>query len=108
MLYPPDLLAEYFSGLDTRPALDVAHRVLLRILEAPQINVRTQIEAVAAMNSIEEKKLERYEMVITEYNDFTDRFSSSKYAKEAEQYYKNTLSNIKALENEQAKTTTQR
>jgi hypothetical protein len=54
VLYPPDLLAEYFSGLDTRPALDVAHRVLLRILEAPQINVRTQIEAVAAMNSIED------------------------------------------------------
>lgn len=61
-----------------------------------------------ALNSIDEKKIERYEQVITEYNDFSDRFQESKHLKEAERYYKNSLNNIKALQDEQIKTTTQR
>lgn len=61
-----------------------------------------------AYNSIEDKKIERFEQVITEYNDFTDRFQGSKFQKEAERFYKNTLNNIKILQDEQAKTTTQR
>ncbi len=61
-----------------------------------------------AVNSVEEKKMERYEQVITEYNDFSDRFQDSKLMKEAEDYYKKTVNNIKELQNEQAKTTTQR
>jgi outer membrane protein assembly factor BamD len=61
-----------------------------------------------ALNSIEEKKIERFEQVINEYNDFTDRFQESKYKPEADRYYNITLNNIKVLQNEQNKTTTQR
>jgi outer membrane protein assembly factor BamD len=50
--------------------------------------------------SIDERKVERFEQVITECNDFTDRFPDSKLIKEVERY--NTLSqtNIKKLYNE--------
>jgi outer membrane protein assembly factor BamD len=54
--------------------------------------------------SIEEKKAERFEKVVLECNDFTDRFPESKYAKEVEQYLHLSQSNIKNLTNEQTKT----
>ncbi|HTB51276.1 MAG TPA: outer membrane protein assembly factor BamD [Ferruginibacter sp.] len=58
--------------------------------------------------SIPEKQVERYQKVITEYNDFIDKFPDSKLLKEAEDYSKQSQNNIKAIENEQTKTTTQR
>ena len=57
--------------------------------------------------SVEEKKAERFEQVIQECNDFTDRFPDSRLMKEVERY--NTLSNtnLKNLNNnEQTKTST--
>lgn len=60
-----------------------------------------------AQNSIEDKKPARYEQVITECNDFSDRFPESKLIKEVENYLnlsKNNIKNINALKNEQAKT----
>ena len=36
--------------------------------------------------SVEEKKVERFEQVITECNEFTDRFPESKLRKEAENF----------------------
>jgi outer membrane protein assembly factor BamD len=54
--------------------------------------------------SIEERKPERFERVITEYNDFVDRFPESKLRKEAEGYMNSSQTNIKNLRNEQAKT----
>ncbi len=54
--------------------------------------------------SIEEKKPERYEKVIDEYEDFVDRFPESKYRKEAEDYMNLSQTNINNLKNEQAKT----
>jgi outer membrane protein assembly factor BamD len=58
--------------------------------------------------SISEKQRERYEKVVEEFNDFTDRYPESNLLKEAETY--NTLSSnhIKQLQNEQAKTSTER
>lgn len=53
--------------------------------------------------SIEEKKEERFEQVITECHDFLDRFTESKLAKEAERYLNLSQTNIKALKNEQVK-----
>ena len=50
--------------------------------------------------SVEEKKLERFEQVITEYNNFSDRFPESKLKEEAEQYYNLSQNNIKNLSNE--------
>jgi outer membrane protein assembly factor BamD len=59
-----------------------------------------------AMMSIDEKKAERFEQVITECNDFIDRFPESKLKNEAEKYLSNSQNNIKSKspQNEQAKT----
>jgi len=54
--------------------------------------------------SVEEKKIERFEKVITEYNDFVDRYPDSKFRKDAEDYLHLSQSNIKKLSNEQIKT----
>lgn len=54
--------------------------------------------------SVEEKKIERFEKVITEYNDFVDRYPDSKLRKDAEDYLHLSQSNIKKLSNEQIKT----
>jgi outer membrane protein assembly factor BamD len=54
--------------------------------------------------SIDEKKEERFAQVITECNDFIDRFSNSKLAKDVEKFLNLSQTNIKALNNEQVKT----
>jgi outer membrane protein assembly factor BamD len=53
--------------------------------------------------SIDEKKEERFQQVITECNDFTDRFTDSKLAKEVEKYLTQSQNSIKNLKNEQNK-----
>ena len=57
-----------------------------------------------AQLSIEERQYERYEEVITKVNEFIDRFPDSKLRKEAEDYLKQSQTNIKNLSNEQTKT----
>jgi outer membrane protein assembly factor BamD len=47
--------------------------------------------------SVEEKKVERYEDVISECNEFTDRFPDSKLKKDADQYLQLSQTNIKNL-----------
>lgn len=54
--------------------------------------------------SVEEKRVERYEQVISECNAFTDRFPDSKLKKDADEFLKLSQSNIKTLNNEQVKT----
>ncbi len=54
--------------------------------------------------SVEEKKVERFEQVINECNEFTDRFPDSKLKKEAEEFLNLSQTNIKTLSNEQIKT----
>jgi outer membrane protein assembly factor BamD len=54
--------------------------------------------------SVEEKKPERYEKVINEVHEFVDRFPDSKLRKEAEDFLKQSQTNIKNLSNEQTKT----
>lgn len=58
--------------------------------------------------SVPEKQEERYEKVVTEYNDFVDRYADSKLLKEAKEYNNLSLNHIKEIQNEQAKTTTKR
>ncbi|MBS1599605.1 MAG: outer membrane protein assembly factor BamD [Bacteroidetes bacterium] len=53
--------------------------------------------------STEEKKLIRYEQVITDCNDFMDRFPESKLKKQAQEYLDLATNTIKALKNEQVK-----
>jgi len=54
--------------------------------------------------SVEEKKQERYEQVITECNEFIDRFPESRLTKEVERYLNLSNNNLKILNNEQVKT----
>ena len=54
--------------------------------------------------SVEEKKVQRFEQVIAECNEFTDRFPDSKLRKEADEYLNLSQINIKKLNNEQIKT----
>ncbi|MBK6937705.1 MAG: outer membrane protein assembly factor BamD [Chitinophagaceae bacterium] len=54
--------------------------------------------------SVEEKKSERFEQVISECHEFTDRFPDSKLKKEADDFLQQSQTNIKILKNEQTKT----
>jgi outer membrane protein assembly factor BamD len=47
--------------------------------------------------SVDERKVERFEQVITECNDFIDRFPDSKLVKEVERYVSLTNNNIKKI-----------
>lgn len=61
-----------------------------------------------AKMSIQEKQIERYEKVITEYEDFVDRFPDSKLLKEAENYSNLSHNHIKDIKNEQTQTSAKR
>lgn len=54
-----------------------------------------------AKMSIQAKQLERYEKVITEYQDFADRYPESKKLKEAEEYVNLSKNQIKQIQDEQ-------
>jgi outer membrane protein assembly factor BamD len=57
-----------------------------------------------ASMSIEEKKTERFEQVINECNEFTDRFPDSRLKKEVDEYLNLSQKNLKNTNNEQVKT----
>jgi outer membrane protein assembly factor BamD len=54
-----------------------------------------------------DKQIERFEKVIAEYEDFVDRFPESKFKTEALELYNLSKNNIKEIQNEQIKTSTQ-
>jgi outer membrane protein assembly factor BamD len=56
-----------------------------------------------AVLSIEEKKQERFELVVTNCNEFLDRFPDSKLNKSVQEYLNLSQNNIKAVKNEQVK-----
>lgn len=66
--------------------------------------IRSYFEYAAL--SVDERKPERYEQVVTECNDFIDRFPKSPLLKEAEKYLNLSQSYIKDLKNEQVKKAT--
>ena len=61
-----------------------------------------------AKMSYEDKQIERFEKVITEYQDFTDRYPESKLLKEAESFSNLSINNIKAIKYEQTQTAAKR
>ena len=61
-----------------------------------------------AQLSIPDKQVERYETVITEYEDFADRYPESKLLKEAESYSNLSKNNLKTIQNEQATSSVKR
>ena len=58
--------------------------------------------------SFEEKQIERYEKVISEYQDFADRYPDSKLLKEAESYSNLSQNHIKEIKNEQTTSSAKR
>ena len=58
--------------------------------------------------SYEDRQIERYEKVITEYQDFIDRYPESKLLKEAESFSNQSKNNIKAIKYEQTQTAAKR
>ncbi|HVM88205.1 MAG TPA: outer membrane protein assembly factor BamD [Puia sp.] len=56
-----------------------------------------------ARMSIEDKKEDRFGQVVTDCNDFLDRFPDSKLTTEVKDYLNTTQNNIKSLKNEQVK-----
>jgi outer membrane protein assembly factor BamD len=54
--------------------------------------------------SVDEKKIERFEQVIDQCEEFVDRFPESSLRKEAENFLNLSQTNIKNIHNEQAKT----
>jgi outer membrane protein assembly factor BamD len=58
--------------------------------------------------SYEDKQIERFEKVITEYQDFVDRYPESKLLKEAESFSNLSKNNIKAIKYEQTQTAAKR
>jgi outer membrane protein assembly factor BamD len=58
--------------------------------------------------SYEDKQIERFEKVITEYQDFVDRYPESKLLKEAENLSNQSKNNIKAIKYEQTQTAAKR
>jgi outer membrane protein assembly factor BamD len=57
--------------------------------------------------SIVDKQLERFEKVLSEYQDFSDRFPESILKEEAKEFNNLSINNIKEIQNEQIKTSTQ-
>jgi outer membrane protein assembly factor BamD len=57
--------------------------------------------------SIVDKQIERFEKVLAEYQDFSDRFPDSSLKEEAQEINSLSISNIKEIQNEQIKTSTQ-
>lgn len=60
-----------------------------------------------AQMSISEKQEERYQQVLTQVSDFEDRFPQSNLLQQVQEYKTLSTNNIKRIQNEQAKATTQ-
>ena len=57
--------------------------------------------------SVVEKQLERFEKVLSEFQDFSDRFPESALKEEAKEFSILSINNINEIKNEQIKTSTQ-
>jgi outer membrane protein assembly factor BamD len=56
-----------------------------------------------ALQSVEERKEDRFEQVVTQCNEFIDRFPDSRLSKDVQEYLTISQNNIKTLKNEQVK-----
>jgi outer membrane protein assembly factor BamD len=105
--------AELYFNMGHYRAAAIAFTSLINSFPDTQKGDEYKLQAIKsyylyAENSIENKKVARYEQVINEVNDFYDRFPESNLTKDAERYATLSQNNIKQIQNEQAKTTNQR
>lgn len=87
----------YASVLNTYPESEKAEEYKLMVIKS---------YFRYAELSVEEKKVERFEKVIEECNDFKDHFPQSKYDKEVQDYLNQSQNNLKIYSNEPVKKTT--
>jgi outer membrane protein assembly factor BamD len=107
------LSAELYYNRELYKAAAIAYTSLLNSFPDTRKGDAYKLQAIKsyylyAGHSIPARKLERYEQVITEVNDFNDRFPESQLRTEADRYAELSQNNIKQIRNEQAKTTNQR
>lgn len=105
--------AELYFNMGHYRAAAIAFTSLVNSFPDTKMGDEYKLQAIKsyylyAENSIEDKKAARYEQVITEVNDFNDRYPESALLKDAERYANLSQNNIKQIQNEQAKTTNQR
>ncbi|HRE51100.1 MAG TPA: outer membrane protein assembly factor BamD [Flavitalea sp.] len=105
--------AELYYNLGHYRAAGIAFSSLMNSFPDTERGDKYKLQAIKsyflyAENSIESKKAARYEQVVTECNDFIDRFPESSLMQEVEKYASLSQNNIKQIQNEQAKTTIQR
>lgn len=105
--------AELYYNMGHYRAAAIAYTSLINSFPDTKKGDQYKLQAIKsyflyAENSVEEKKPARYEQVITEVNDFNDRYPDSELRSDAEHYATLSQNNIKQIQNEQAKTTNQR
>lgn len=105
--------AELYFNMGHYRAAAIAFTSLINSFPDTQKGDEYKLQAIKsyylyAENSVEEKRVARYEQVITEVEDFTDRYPDSELLKEAERYTTLSQNNIKQIQNEQVKTSNQR
>ncbi|HTF80109.1 MAG TPA: outer membrane protein assembly factor BamD [Cytophagales bacterium] len=66
-----------------------------RLEEVQFLKIKTQYNY--AKNSIEKKREERYKQTLEFYQDFIDKYPNSKYLKDAEKIYENSMQEIKYI-----------
>ena len=105
--------AELYYNLGQFRAAAIAFGVLINNYPESQKGDEYKLKAVRsyyrfAKLSVPEKQVERYERVVTEFEDFVDRYPDSKLLKDAESYKNLSLNHIKDLKNEQTQTSAKR
>lgn len=105
--------AELYYNMSQYRAAAIAFANLLNNYPESQKGEEYKLKTVKsyykfAKLSIPDKQVERYEKVISEYDDFVDRFPESKLLKEAASYKSLSLNNIKVIKNEQTQTSVKR
>ncbi|MBA2760497.1 MAG: outer membrane protein assembly factor BamD [Segetibacter sp.] len=103
--------AQLYHDLTQYRAAAVAFNTLLSTYPDSQRSDEYKFMAIKsyfrfAELSVEDKKAERFEMVINECAEFIDRFPESAYAKEVQQYLSLSQNNLKNITNESVKTST--
>ena len=105
--------AELYYAMSQYRAAAIAFTNLLNNYPESQKGEEYKLKTVKsyykfAKMSVPDKQVERYEKVITEYDDFVDRFPESKMLKEAVSFKNLSINNIKVIKNEQTQTSVKR
>lgn len=100
--------AELYYNLGHYKSAGVSFKSLMRAYPDSEQSDNYKYMAIKAYylyakNSIPMRQKERYETVVTEFLEFSDRYPGSKLRTDAEKYFTLAKNNIKSLENEQNK-----